>query len=60
MMYQVQSMDNQNGEWDTVATEDGDEYFTDRDTAVELEEKTNQRYPLTQTRIVQDDNPNWI
>jgi len=60
MMYQVQSMDNQNGEWDTVATEGGEEYFADKESAAELKEKTNKRYPMTQTRIVDDDDPNWI
>jgi hypothetical protein len=60
MMYQVQSMNNQNGEWDTVATEDGDEYFADKESAAKLEEKTNEIYPVTLTRIVDDDDPNWI
>jgi|WetSurMetagenome_2_1015567.scaffolds.fasta_scaffold41033_7 hypothetical protein len=60
MMYQVQSLDNQSEAWDTVATENGDECFNDKCSAVTLEEKTNKRYPMTQTKIVQDDNPDWI
>ena len=59
MYHQVQGKDNQSGQWDVVADENGDECYT-KDVAEKLESKTKERYPLTETRIVSGDSLDWI
>lgn len=60
MLYQVQWLDNQNGEWDVVANENGNEYFGKKEEAEDLQIQENERYPMNQTRIVNKDDDNWI
>jgi len=60
MLFQLQSKDNQSGEWDTVCDEYGDEVFQTLEGTKSVENRFNDRYPLTETRIVDSESADWI
>jgi hypothetical protein len=51
MVFQLQSKDNQNEEWDSVSDEYGDYAFQTLEGAKSVESRFNDRFPLTEQEL---------
>ena len=60
MVFQLQSKDNQSKEWDSVSDEYGDYAFQTLEGTKSVESRFNDRFPLTETRIVDSESEYWI
>ncbi len=60
MEFQLQSKDNKSNDWDSVSDGYGDYVFQTLEGAKLVESGFKDRYPLTETRIVDSESADWI
>ena len=60
MIFQLQSQNSQSKEWEKVCDEYGDEVFQTLEETKSLEIRISERYPLTETRIIDSESDDWI